>query len=402
LSWTEPAKRTFRHAPARASPMVYVMSVSILVCGCGMKIRAPGATPGRIGRCPSCGGELRVPDFLPPDEPTRARTADDASPGAGYGLNPNKERVLSKKKGRAEPSDITPPRTGSVERKSALPMAGGILPVLDKPETSGFASFLYPLRSADSVAVIASLTVILWLFTIVVPEYCIGVMGDADDMGTPTIGKLIALISILPVAFLLPFAMIYWLQYLGRVVVSSGMGETIPPRTPDRNFDGFFNGLSPWIIWLFLGVAVGMLPAAIYRLLSSSESVGGLLPALALVFVCLPYVLMALLLTFLHDDPLAAKPLGVVTALLQLGGSFLLVSVFVGFVIAGGAGAFVLALLLRSGHFVLYLLACVGCWTIVIWLSIVVMRVLGNHYHRYRQVLHWNRERPRWGVAWKL
>ena len=92
---------------------------------------------------------------------------------------------------------------------------------------------------------IASLTAILWLFTILVPEYCIGLMGDADDMGTPTLGKLIALISILPVAFLLPFAIFYWLQYLARVVVSSGMGETIPPRTPDRNFDGFFTGLSP-------------------------------------------------------------------------------------------------------------------------------------------------------------
>src|SRR5262249_17328707 len=161
---------------------------------------------------------------------------------------------------------------------------------------------LYPLRSADSLAVIASLTAILWLFTILVPEYCIGLMGDADDMGTPTLGKLIALVSILPVAFLLPFAMIYWLQYLGRVVVSSGMGETIPPRTPDRNFDGFFNGLSPWIIWLFLGVAVGMLPVGILRLLIGSESPGSSLLSLGVACVCLPYTLMALLMTFLHDD----------------------------------------------------------------------------------------------------
>ena len=83
----------------------------------------------------------------------------------------------------------------------------------------------------------------------------------------PTVGKLIALISILPVAFLLPFAVFYWLQYLGRVVVSSGMGETIPPRTPDRNFEGFFSGLSPWLTWLFLGLGVGLLPAALCRLL---------------------------------------------------------------------------------------------------------------------------------------
>jgi hypothetical protein len=382
--------------------MVHPMSVSILVCGCGMKIRALGATPGRVGRCPSCGGELRVPDFVPQQEPTRSQSADDAGPADAYSLNPVRERVVRKKKGRSQPSDVTPPRVGFVKKKSSLPMAGGILPTLVKPETSSFVSILYPLRSADTLAVIASLTVILWLFTILVPEYCIGLMGDADDMGTPTLGKLIALISILPVAFLLPFAMIYWLQYLGRVVVSSAMGETIPPRTPDRNFDGFFNGLSPWIIWLFLGVAVGMLPAAIYRLMSVTTNVGSFVGVLSLVFICLPYPLMALLMTFLHDDALAAKPLGVITALLQLGSTFLLQSIFVGFVVAIGAGAFVLAFMLRSDHFVLYLLASVACWTIVIWISIVVMRVLGNQYHRHRQVLRWNRERPRWGVAWKL
>jgi hypothetical protein len=381
--------------------MVHLMSVTILVCGCGMKIRAAGATPGRVGRCPRCGGELRVPDFLPSEGATRTRDADDARPVAGYGLNPQ-ERVVRQKKGRRQPSDITPPRVGFVEKKSALPMAGGILPALEKTEASSFASILYPLRSADSLTVLVSLTVILWLFTILVPEYCIALMGDADYMGKPELGMLIALISILPVAFLLPFAMIYWLQYLGRVVVSSGMGETIPPRTPDRNFDGFFNGLSPWIIWLFLGVAVGMLPAAVYRLMSVTNNVGGLVGAIGLTFICLPYILMALLMTFLHDDAFAARPLAVVTALFQLGGSFLLVSVFVGFIVAAAAGAFVLAFLLRNGHFVMYLLACVGCWTIAIWISIVVMRVLGNQYNRHRQVLRWNRERPRWGVAWKL
>jgi hypothetical protein len=50
----------------------------------------------------------------------------------------------------------------------------------------------------------------------------------------------------------------------------------------------------------------------------------------------------------------------------------------------------------------LYLLACIACWALVIWISIVVMRVLGNIYHRHGKVLRWNRQRPRWGVAWKI
>ena len=281
-------------------------------------------------------------------------------------------------------------------------MAGGILPALKKTEATWFGSILYPLTSADSLAVMATLTAILWLFTILVPEYCLTLMSDADGMGVSLVGKLIALISILPVAFLLPFAIIYWLQYLGRVIVSSGMGELIPPRTPDRNFEGFFSGLSPWIIWLLLGVAVGMLPAAICRALLSSESAGSPMLSLALVLAFLPYVLMALLMTFLHDDAFAAMPLErhhrphsgrrLVSPALGVRRVYSHVR----------SRRLRAVLLLRNGHFVVYLLACVGCWALFIWISIVVVRVLGNQYHRHRQVLRWNHERPRWGVAWKL
>jgi hypothetical protein len=382
--------------------MESLMSVSILVCGCGLKVRAAGATPGRVGRCPRCGGELRVPEFLPPVEPVEATTADPNGPEAGYGLKPAKNHSVRKKKGRAQPSDITPSRSGFVERKSALSMAGGILPPLVKTETSWFASILYPLRSADSLAVIAALTAILWLFTILVPEYCLGLMGDADGMGVPTVGKLIALISILPVAFLLPFAVFYWVQYLGRVLVASGMGETIPPRTPDRNFDGFLSGLSPWFTWLFLGLGVGLLPAALCRLSFSSETPGALLLPLGLAGLGLPYILTALLMTFLHDDALAAKPLAVLTALFQLGGSFLFLCVFVTILTAAAGGIFALTSLLRNGFFKTYILACVPCWALFVWTTIVLMRLLGNYYHPRRKALGWNQDRPRWGVLWKL
>ena len=38
----------------------------ILVCGCGMRLKAAGAYPGRLGKCPACGAPLRVPDLAPP------------------------------------------------------------------------------------------------------------------------------------------------------------------------------------------------------------------------------------------------------------------------------------------------------------------------------------------------
>ncbi len=378
------------------------MGVAILVCGCGLKVRAAGATPGRVGRCPRCGGELRVPEATPEEQPIPTRAADSTGEEPGYGLKPAKKTTTRKKSGRAQNSDITPPRTGFVERKMALPMAGGILPPLQKTEASWLASILYPLRSADSLAVIASLTAILWLFTILVPEYCLGLMGDADQMGTPTIGKLIALISILPVAFLLPFAVFYWIQYLGRVVVASAMGETIPPRTPDRNFDGFFSGLGPWFAWLFLGLGVGLLPALLCRQLLSSENPVTHLLALGFAGLGLPYILAALLMTFVHDDSLAAKPASVLVALFQLGSSFLFLCAFAAVLVAAAAGIFALVFQLRQNYFKTYIFACVQCWAFSVWITIVVMRILGNHYHPRRKALGWNLDRPRWGAVWKL
>ena len=75
------------------------MAVSILVCGCGLKVRAAGATPGRTRRCPRCGGELRVPDALPPEQPARREKEDDASPSMSYGLKTAAGRPRAKKRG---------------------------------------------------------------------------------------------------------------------------------------------------------------------------------------------------------------------------------------------------------------------------------------------------------------
>ena len=335
---------------------------------------------------------------MSPVQPARPSKDDEPAPGVSYGLTPVTDRLPRKKKGKRTPSEITPPRTGYVERPNDLPLAGGILPPLRATEKTWFASILYPLRSVDSLAVIGWLTGIFWLFTILVPEYCLGLIADTDDMGTPTLGKLIALISILPVAFLLPFAIFYWLQYLGRVVVASGMGETIPPRTPDRNFGGFLNGISPWFVWLCLGLGVGLLPAVLVQNFGSPSIVW----SLALAALALPYILAALLMTFLHDHNLAATPLGVFVALFLLGRSFLLLCVFIAGLFAAGAGIFALALLLRQNYFKTYLVASVGCWAIFIFLSIVAMRVLGNFYHPRHKSLGWVTNRPRWGVTWGI
>jgi hypothetical protein len=280
-------------------------------------------------------------------------------------------------------------------------MADGPLPPLSRPERSWFLSFLYPLRGAESLGVIGALALISWSFYGLVPEYCIQLMQDAASMGGGLVGKLFMMITGTPVVLLSPFVLSYALQYLGRVLVSSAMGETTPPHSPQRNFDGFFNGLSPWFVWFALGLGVGLLPVCWYVFLRESESVNPWI-AVLLGLAGVPYILAALMMSFLHDDPLAPKPWNVLLGLFRLGPSFWALSGFIGIAIALALGTIAVAVLIRARLFWLYLPLSLGCWIIVHWTAVVVMRLLGTYYFHHKDDLRWHRAHPRWGVAWRL
>ena len=375
------------------------MTVPVLTCECGLRVKAPGATPGASAaaraaversKCPTVRRERRKP-----------KNQREAGGPGGYHLEPVSEAsLLVPSRSRASPD--LPSRGTFVERKSARPMADGFLAPLEQPETNWFASILYPLRGAEGLGMIAATSGLLWLFTILIPEYCLTLMGDAASMGAPTIGYLIALISSLPVVILLPLAILYWLQYLGRTLVSSAMGETIPPRSPDRNFNGFFNGISPWLIWLVLGVSVGMLPLLCYLGSRNSPTDINSLAALGLFMAGIPYIALALMLAFLHDHPLAATPWHVAIAIFRLKGSFILLSIFIAGLLAVIAGAFGVALFLRPHHYRVYLHVALLSWVVAQWMSVVLMRVLGIYYFQRRTSLRWHRESPRWGITWRL
>jgi hypothetical protein len=281
-------------------------------------------------------------------------------------------------------------------------MADGLLPVQQEVESSWMVTFLYPLRGAESLAVIAAIGVIAWIFTILVPEYCIQVMKDASSMGAWLMGMLFVLIAILPSLFLGPLFLSYWLQYLGRVLVSTAMGDCVPPRTPDRNFDGLFNGLSPWLIWLGLGLVVGLSPALWWTF--SGGPLDGNFPWLSMVVAaaCLPYVLAALMLSFLHDHPIAATPWGVLYGLARLGPSFLVLSGLIAGTLGLVAGGLAMTLWIRAHLFWPYLLIALVWWVVFLWIQMVAMRLLGVFYFHRKDSLRWNRAHPRWGVAWRL
>ena len=259
---------------------------------------------------------------------------------------------------------------------------------------------LYPSRGAEGLAMVAALGVVAWVMGTLVPEYCLALLADAELLGALSMGRLVALISGLPVLVLSPLVMVYGLQYLARVLVASSEGEPLPPRPPDRNADGLLNGMGSWLLWLVLGAGVGLLPLATYRVALASSG-GSWSPgvAAALGLAGLPYALMALMLTFLHDDVLAARPQKVLGTIARLGPSFLGLSLTVVALFALVGVAFVAALALRAEAFWVYIPASLACWLLAAWLPIVAMHTVGSYYAPREGRLKWRRKRLRWGAS---
>jgi hypothetical protein len=281
-------------------------------------------------------------------------------------------------------------------------MSDGLLPLQQEPEASWLTSFFYPLRGAESMGMLAAIGVLAWVCTVLVPEYCLQAMADTEALGASLIGLLFVLIAVLPIVFLGPLVLAFWLQYLGRILVSSAMGECAPPRMPDRNFEGFLHGISPWFIWLVLGLGVGLIPALGWAFPGGRFAGHFPWPSLVLAAVALPYILAALMLSFLHEDAMAAMPWGVLLGLVRLGLSFLILSGLITLALGLVAGCFVLALTIRVHAFWSYLPVVLVCWILFLWCQMAIVRLLGLFYFRHKDSLRWHRAHTRWGVAWRL
>jgi hypothetical protein len=367
------------------------MSVLILSCPCGLRMKAKGATPGRVGRCPKCGQALTVPE--PPVTRVEPQAEAEAGPVAGgYGLNPTFQPAVDRPTARRASGKKS--KRQAVEPSRVPELAREVEPWW-RPDV------FFPGRGAEGLMIVAMMGPASWIVATLVPELCLGFIADANQLSASFMGWLVSLIVALPALALGLFTVAYVLQYLGRVLVSGAMGDPRPPRPPDRNHDGLLNGLAPWVIWLACGASLGLGPAVAYYSSRTWDEPANLAIILALAAVGLPYALMSLMMTFLHDGGFP-RPVGVVGAILRFPVQFLANGAVIGGLVLVVVGAFAGVFWLRDGQFWIYVPLMLPCWMLALWAAIVGMRILGVFYHHHASILRWHREKPWWATNWGI
>ncbi len=252
------------------------------------------------------------------------------------------------------------------------------------------ASFLYPFWGATGVALLVILPPILWLMSVPFVTMIIAFTGQDTPF---RVGAMLALIP----SFLgLSCALGYSLLFLGRVAAASAIGEVHHPRWPDWELSAIFFGFGRWLWAGFIGGVVGGFPATAYWIYCGDVDPFDALILAELAAAGAVYALMALLASILHDDALAANPITVLVAIRRVGWGYVTPCL-----LAGAAGVTIVTVGMAAFEVENPALAAFlfwFFWVLALYLSLVVLRILGLFYHAHARELGWFRDRTGWGV----
>ncbi len=346
------------------------MSSIVLVCECGKRWNAPGAIPGRVGKCPSCGALLKVP------EPSIVVPKPEEEYEFGPGLS-------------AAPSySATPHRAPATSRaKSTLkPVQEGLVKVPKDLESTLFESLAYPLWGSAGLSMLVFVTPALIMMSVPLITMLLVVAGG-------TAYAIPGFVLLIPASLGLLAVLGFFMMFLGRVLVSSSIGEILQPRLPGWDLEEIISELGRWFIAILAGGLIGGMPMVAYWIKCGEIDLFDRIVLLELAALAAAYAQMALLAAVLNESPWAANPITVLQAIGRVGWAWVKPCLVTGF-----AAMLVFSLLMASftvqdpaASFFLYLLTCF----LFIYESMVVVRILGLFHYRHGKAIGWHR-RPKW------
>jgi hypothetical protein len=384
-----------------AAPLPPDRRVPEVTCRCGRRLKLPGATPGRVGRCPSCGAKFRVggaPEAAPRPKPPAPRAIDDeeAHIGAGYALAPADEppppadvpgaaAIPRRRPAPASSFDSSKRRLRKRPEGERLPIGpvgrGGILPLPKHAEQSALGSLKYPLWDGLGLACLVLLPIPLTVTSLVVFVAIPLVMqGGVNLIFGPITFGFIAVFAI---------ALGYALAALGAVLVASAHGDIHHPRWPDVDFGAIAGSLVRWAVPWGIGLALAAWPAIAF---ARSRTEMGWLDRLILAEILAAggvYALVALLSVYLHESVAAADPRLVAPAIGRLGAGLLGPLLLLLVAVAGGVLA-VVAIYRVAGFSLWALIGSVWvAWIYAVYAGLVVVRATGRAYELRARKIGW-------------
>ena len=315
------------------------MAVPIVVCACGARLRAPGARPGRVGRCPGCGASLRMP-----------------GPAAGA-VEAEPERAAAPPKKR---------RTRAAAKGESL-----------------IASHRYPFRGPNGVAYLAFLPLAWWAVSLG-PFLLLASILVGDRLAD------LARVAFVPSLLGIAPALAFTLAYLGRAFVATVAGDDQPPRWPEPDVWEALGALATWAVALASGAVVGAVPA--WLLWKHTEGPGNLDRAAiaGLLAFGAVYAQVSLAAGLLFGDLLAMNPWTVLKGVWTIGRGLIRPLAYA--CVASAAAAALLRPLLHSTEPIVSLPGWLVFWAFSLYAALVSTRVWGVECRRRARSLGWFRE----------
>ena len=336
------------------------MAAGVLTCSCGLKLKTPGAVPGRVGKCPRCGSMLKVPDAptVVIDDPPPITTRKT------FAGNP----VPRQKRRRPEPG-------------------GQRLGIFSPPvtlETRFVDSLGYPFWNSTGISILIFMPPALWITTAMV----LAVM----PMLRSNLGfSLIGVVLLTPVLLLSLAVIGYILLFLGQVFVTSALGELNQPRPPGWELGEIARGLSRWFWALLIGGVIGFMPPLIYWIYCGEVDLLDRIVLFDLIAPGMAYAQMALLACLMYDSPLAANPVTVIRAILRVGWPYFMPCLLTGVTMLVLGMLFSTMLSITEPFAQTF--ACWAFWVVALYAVMVLLRRIGLFCYKHAVILEWFPER---------
>ena len=252
----------------------------------------------------------------------------------------------------------------------------------------------YPFTDGPGVGILVFMPPVLLFLSL--PIFDVVAIIDKVNRFDWALGLLVLPIF-LPLITVFALVFGYGLLFFGHLFVASALGEPDHPRWPEWDPHEIAEGLGRWLWAALFGLVLAGFPVVAYWRVCGDIDWFDRVVFFDLIILGAGYALMALAASLLHDSLVAANPVTVVGAIVQIGFDFLMPCLIGGLCLVLASAA-LYGVLFQVASLKVAVAGLWATWVFVLYVVMVVLRIVGLTYHAHAEELLWFRGRPKWGL----